>query len=173
MKSNAKSIIGLSVGIASGVAAAVAGGLAVAKIVKEIKCDLKDTTFVSPNETNQVIVTYGSSSFAKGMTFVKVVAENDTANCPMLMLILGKKTAKISCEWLDDDHFVLSRVGKSGSKQICEACFEDGMIVINHNVKKVDATEEVIEAVAEEVVEEAVEEIAEEASEEATQEEEA
>ena len=56
---------------------------------------------------------------------------------------MGGKSGKISCEWIDNAHFVMYYIGKNKSKQVCEAVFEDGKITINHNVKKINIEQEV------------------------------
>lgn len=141
-QSNKKNLVFLTVGIAVGAAATVAGSLSVAKIVKEIKYDLKDTTFVSPEDNNRVTVKCGSSKFAKGMTFVKIIAENENCSCPMLLMILGRKSDRIGCEWQDNEHFTVYRIRNDKQKQICDAVFEENEITINHKVKKINIDQE-------------------------------
>lgn len=134
-KSSKKGIIGLIVGLTTGVAAAVAGGLATAKVVKEIKSDLNETVFVSPNETNKVTVERGSSKFARGMTYIKVTAKNGEKNCEMYFLFSGKEVDTISYDWRDENHFAMY-VGDGLYREFGEVAFEDDKITMNHNTKQ-------------------------------------
>lgn len=123
-----QTVIGLVVGITLGTAATVAGVLAVRKIVKEIKNDLQEESFISPEGNNVVTVTYGSSSFAKGLTFIKVrgIAEEGKDDCK-LIAFTRKNYEMFSGEWADNDHFNLV-IGKGKVKQHFDVTFEGDKI---------------------------------------------
>ncbi|MBR3685983.1 MAG: hypothetical protein IKL66_00695 [Clostridia bacterium] len=149
-------VFGLVAGITMGVAAAVAGGLAAAKVVKEIRSDLDQTDFVSPNGDNVVTIKYGASDFANGLTLVKIQAytENSDDSCDFALLA-GKNSGAFSCEWEDNEHFELL-VGSRKRKQCCEVDFEGEEIVISYYLNKevdeapVQECDEVVEETAEE-----------------------
>ena len=87
MANNSKNgILGLVLGIGAGVAAATAGFFAASKVAKEINEDSQSMTIVSPNEKNLVTITCGSSPFAKGLTLIKVKAENGEEECNLNFL---------------------------------------------------------------------------------------
>lgn len=123
-----QTVIGLVVGITLGTAATVAGVLAVRKIVKEIKNDLQEESFISPEGNNVVTVTYGSSNFARGLTFVKVtgISEEGKDDCK-LIAFTRKNYEMFSGEWADNDHFNLV-IGKGKVKQHFDVTFEGDKI---------------------------------------------
>ena len=160
-----KGLIGLIAGLAAGAAAAVAGGLATAKVVKEIKGDLADYKFASEDGTKVVTLTYGSSDFAKGLTYVQVRAfvEESDLDCKMVVFAI-KNTEIFNGEWEDGEHFKLS-VGSGKRRQCCEVDFSDDEINMYYYVEKAP-TEDVIECeVADDEEIEAAEEAAIEAEE--------
>ncbi len=132
-KNGTNGIVGLIVGITAGVAAATAGGLAALKVLKEIKSDSQETTMVSPNEKNYVTVTCGSSSFARGLTLVKVKAENENDHCEISFL--AGKNAKISFNWKDDDNFELG-IKDGKLEKVCDVSFEGDEITMKLYAKK-------------------------------------
>ena len=140
-----KSVIGIIAGVAAGVAAAVAGGLATAKVVKEIKNDLNDFCFVSDDGKNVVSLTYGSSDFAKGLTYVQVKAsvEDSDLACKMTVFAI-KKTEVFNGEWSDNEHFKLL-VGGGKRKQCCDVDFSGDEINMYYYVEKTDDDFDVIE----------------------------
>ena len=113
-------LVGLIVGIAAGVAAATAGGLAALKVANEIKDDSHETTIVSPNEENLVKLTCGSSTFAKGLTLIKVKAENGKEHCDFSFLV--GKNSKIAFNWVDDNNCEVF-ISDSKLKRICNISF--------------------------------------------------
>lgn len=119
-------LVGLIVGIAAGVAAATAGGLAALKVANEIKDDSHETTIVSPNEENLIKLTCGSSSFAKGLTMIKVKAENSTTHCDFTFLV--GKNSKISFNWIDDSNCEVY-VSDSKVKRICNVSFGEEIVM--------------------------------------------
>ena len=144
-------VIGLIVGITAGVAAAVAGGLATARIVKEIKSDLKDEKIVSPDGNNSVTLSCGASSFAKGITLIKVHAQTETIGdkCKFSFLVGNKSAQHINCEWMDNDHFELTE-GEVKLKQCCDVDFGDEQITLMYYLCKhvADKSEESTESEA-------------------------
>ena len=132
-KNGSSGVAGMILGITAGVAAATAGGFAAFKVFQEIKTDSQETTTVSPNEKNYVTVTCGSSHFARGLTLVKVKAENENDHCEVSFL--AGKNAKISFNWKDDDSFELG-IGGAKLEQICDVSFADDNITMKLYAKK-------------------------------------
>ena len=163
MKKNG--VFGLIAGITAGVAAAVAGSFATVKIVKEIKSDLNESCFVSPDGDNFVTLKCGASNFAKGLAYIKVRAysESEVVNDECTFSFLAGKNANgITFEWKDNNHFELS-VGEGKLKQCCDISFNEGNITIMYFLQKdeekvpaetievVSETEADVEATAEKV----------------------
>ncbi len=140
-----KGLIGLIAGVTAGVAAAVAGGLATAKVVKEIKNDLNDYSFASEDGKNVVTLTYGSSDFAKGLTYVQVRAfvEDSDLDCKMVVFAI-KNTEIFDGEWSDSEHFTL-KVGSGKRRQCCDVDFSDDEINMYYYVEKTTEDEDIIE----------------------------
>lgn len=129
-------IIGLVVGVTAGVAAAVAGGLCTAKVVKEIKSDLKDNELVSPDGNNVVTLSCGVSSFAKGLALIKVNAKSgEKEDECRFSFLAGKSASGLNYEWKDNDHFELT-VGEGKLQQCCDVSFENDEIVIMYFMQK-------------------------------------
>lgn len=122
MSNNKKSgALGLILGIGAGVAAVTAACFAAKKVAKEISEDFQSTTIVSPNEKNSVTITCGSSPFAKGLTLVKVKAENGEKDCNLSFLT--GKYCNISFDWKTDDNIeILVTSGKT--VKVCDVNFE-------------------------------------------------
>ena len=131
-----QTVVGIIIGAALGTAATVAGILVVRKIVKEIKSDLNECIFMSPYGDNVVTVTHGSSKFAKGLTFVKIKAENEKDTCN-LNFLTGKSADSISFNWEDDDHIEIC-IGENAVKQVCYVSFEGEEIQMTLCAKKDD-----------------------------------
>ena len=125
-------LVGLIVGIAAGVVAATAGGFAALKVVHEIKDDSNETTIVSPNEVNLIKLTCGSSSFAKGLTLIKVKAENGEDHCDFSFLV--GKNSKISFNWADDDNCNVY-ISDSKFKRVCSVSFGENIVMNVHGEK--------------------------------------
>lgn len=123
-------------GLAAGTAAALAGTRLICKIKKEIKNNMCEQTFSSPEGNNSVTLSYGSSQTAKGLTYIRVTAfaESMEDNCK-LVLFARKKIELLNTEWLDNDHFKLF-VGNGKRKQCCEVNFEKEEIVANYYLQK-------------------------------------
>ncbi len=119
-------LVGLIVGITAGVAAATAGTLAALKVANEIKDDSHETTIVSPNEENLIKLTCGSSSFAKGLTLIKVKAENSVDHCDFSFLV--GKNSKISFNWIDDNNCEVY-ISDSKIKRICNVSFGEEIVM--------------------------------------------
>ena len=127
-------ILGLVLGIAAGAAAVAAGYFATAKIVDEINNDSQATTLVSPNEKNTATITCGSSRTAKGLTFVKIKAENEVDECN-LNFLAGKNADSISFNGEDEDHLEIC-IGESAKKQVCNISYEGDEIVMILSARK-------------------------------------
>ncbi len=127
-------VIGLVAGTLAA-AAAAAGAYVTAKVVKEIKRDLKEVYFVSPNEDNIVSVTSGVSDMARGLIFVKVKAYTKSGSDECKFSFLSC-TGGISCEWKDDEHLELL-VGKGKKKPCCDIDFSGEDITLTYYFKKV------------------------------------
>ena len=113
-----------------GTAAVVGTALVVRKIVKEIKSDINQCTFTSPNGDNEVTLSYGSSKFAKGLTFIRVKA-ND---CKMVLFALNA-SASFDGEWNNNDSFTLM-VGNGKYKQCCDVSFYGDKIKADYSWRK-------------------------------------
>lgn len=118
MKGN--TILGLVAGLAAGIAATVA----VNKVVTEIKSDMGEHVFTSPDGNNFVTLSYGSSNTAKGLTCIKVNASKEGSDDNCKLMIFAKKNEELfTGEWTDNDNFTLW-VGKGKRKWRCEVNFE-------------------------------------------------
>lgn len=133
MKNNA--FFGLVAGIAAGVVATTA----VDKIVKEIKGDIGEHRFTSPDSNNFVTLSYGSSETAKGLTYIKVIASAEGTEDTCKLVILAKKNDELfTGEWTDNEHFSLV-VGKGKRRQCCDVDFIDGEITAIYYTQKKDS----------------------------------
>lgn len=134
MKKNV--VFGIIAGFAAGVAATVAGTVVVDKIAKEIKSDLSEQKFTSPNGDNTVTLSYGSSKTAKGLAYIKLQAtarsKQDTCK---LVAFAKKNVAFLSGEWIDNDHFKLL-IGSGKRKQCCDVSFDTDKIVAHYYLMK-------------------------------------
>ena len=136
MANNTKSgALGIILGIGAGIAAATAGFFAANKVVKEINEDAQSITVVSPNEKNYVTITCGSSPFAKGLTLVKIKAENEADECNLNFL--AGKNCNVSFDWKNDDELEVS-VESGKTTKICNVTFVDEEITITLYAKKPD-----------------------------------
>ena len=140
-----QTVIGICVGVAVGAAAAVAGMLAVRKVIKEIKADLKERSFTSPDGNNIVSLTYGSSKFANGLTFIKVQGSVESGSDNCKLVLLAKDSSRLfTGEWEGNDNFKLF-VGKGKLKQCCDFSFADEKIVAKYCLRKADRDLDVID----------------------------
>ena len=127
-----KVLAGAIFGFVTGAAAAIAGKMAVDKIVKEIKGELDDESFVSPSGENVVTISCGSSESAKGLTYIKVRASSEAkADTCELIAFARKKATAIVGEWSDEDHFKLL-IGNGKRKQCCDVNFDGEQIVAHY-----------------------------------------
>lgn len=126
---------GLIIGIAAGTLAAAAATYYTAKVVKEVKNDLKEVYFVSPNEENIVSVTSGSSDTARGLTLIKIKAYTKSGSDECKFAFLSRK-GELYCKWYDDDNFELLS-GKGERKQCCEVDFGAEEITLTYCMKKI------------------------------------
>ena len=156
MKGN--TILGLVAGLAAGIAATVA----VNKVVTEIKSDMGEHRFTSPDGNNFVTLSYGSSNTAKGLTCIKVNASKEGSDDNCKLMIFAKKNEELfTGEWTDNDNFTLW-VGKGKRKWRCEVDFEgEGVSAELYLDKEEKVADSVVEAAAdvETVAEVDVEEI--------------
>lgn len=121
----------MAVGFVAGAAAGAVGAMAYDKIAAEIKSDMREQIFTSPDGNNVVTVSYGSSSTAKGLTYIRVKAlSNSDDDCKLV--VFAKKAPKLlNAEWLDNNNFKLF-VGNGKHKQCCDVKFEEGNILANY-----------------------------------------
>ena len=84
-------IFGLVAGLAAGIAATVA----VNKVVTEIKSDMGEHRFTSPDGNNFVTLSYGSSNTAKGLTCIKVNASKEGSDDNCKLMIFAKKNEEL------------------------------------------------------------------------------
>ena len=131
------SAIGIIAGFVAGAAAAVAGALAVDKVAKEIKSNVSEKTFISPDGDNSVTVSFGSSKTARELACVKIIAESEGKDDSCKLIALAKKKEEfLSGEWTDNDHFQLL-IGTGKRKQCCDISFEGDQIVANYYLMKI------------------------------------
>lgn len=133
-----QTVIGLIVGVTLGTAATIAGIITVRKIVKEIKNDLVEESFISPNGDNLVTLTYGSSDFARGLTFIKVRGMSEGGKDDCKLIAFAKRKSKLfSAEWADNEHFNLV-IGNGKVKQHCDVSFEGRKINALYYLHKIN-----------------------------------
>ena len=126
------SAIGIIAGFVAGAAAAVAGAVAVDKVAKEIKSNVSEKIFVSPDGNNSVTVSFGSSKTARELACVKIIAESESKEDSCKLISFAKKKEEfLSGEWTDNDHFQLL-IGTCMRKQCCDISFEGDLIVANY-----------------------------------------
>ena len=166
-----RSIVGLVAGVAAGAVAAVAGGMAVARVVKEMKADPQEQTILSPGGNHSVTLSFGVSSFGKGLTLVKVLAQTEGGEdeCKF-SFVTGRGAKNVHYQWVDNENFELT-VGKGLLQQCCDVTFDGEeinivyywhKIVVNQDgVTEEETVEEVAEAVEAESADETVAEQAE------------
>ena len=128
--------VGLIVGLAAGAAAVIAGTLATIKTAIEIKRDLQQIEFISADQKNSVIVEFGTSNFARGLTLIKIKADMEDGKDTCKFSFLSRRSDFLG-EWTDENHFELS-AGKGKSKQFCDVNFEGEEIVITYSFKKLE-----------------------------------
>ena len=134
MKKN--TLFGMVAGFLVGTAASVAGAIAADKIAKEIKRDIGERDFVSPDGDRVVTLSFGSSKTAKGLTYIRVKATAAGKENACEMVILAKKSVGLmSGLWQDNDHFRLL-VGSGKRKQCCDVSFDADEITANYYLTK-------------------------------------
>ena len=140
-----QTIIGICVGAVIGTAAVVAGTLAVRRVIKEIKEDLSECSFSSPDGNNVVTLTCGTSKLARGLTFIKVEGSVESGNDNCKLVLFAKDSFELfSGEWLDNDHFRLL-VGGGKRKQCCDVRFDGQKISANYYLHKADVKNDLID----------------------------
>ena len=146
-----QTVIGIVIGTVVGTAAVVGTALVVRKIVKEIKSDLDQCTFTSPDGNNEVTLSYGASKFAKGLTFIRVKA-NTVAGKDACKMVLFARNASMpfDCEWNGNDSFTLL-VGNGKRKQYCDVRFDGEKVKADYGWRKVALEESDTELFIEEI----------------------
>lgn len=134
-------VLGVAAGFAAGAAAAVAGKILVDKIVCEIKGDLEEQTFTSPNGENTVTMSFGSSQTARGLTYIRVKAFSQAVKdeCKLVLLARGNEGLFVA-EWIGDDTFKLL-IGKGKRRQCCEVTFAEDKITAQYYLQKMPVAE--------------------------------
>ena len=123
-----KTIFGIIAGVTASVMAGTAVALTTKKIVREIKRDMCDATFVSPDGDNAVELIFGASKTARGLTFIKVNATSENKDdCCKLIVFAKKKDELMDGEWIDNNHFKLL-IGSGKRKQCCDVSFDGEQI---------------------------------------------
>ena len=134
---NKKLAWGLTLGLALGTVAAIAGAAAVKKIKKEIQSDTEYDSFYSPLKDRLVIVSYGSSKTACGLTRIKIEASARGKEDICRLITFTKKSDEPFCgEWIDNDHFRLL-IGNGKRRQCCDVSFDGDKIVSKYYLIKV------------------------------------
>jgi hypothetical protein len=124
----------MAVGFVAGAAAGAVGAMAYDKIAAEIKSDMSEQTFTSPEGNNVVTVSYGSSATAKGLTYVRVKALNSEDGCK-LVAFAKKSPDMLNAEWLDNNSFKLL-IGNGKHKQCCDVKFDEANVTANYYLVK-------------------------------------
>lgn len=133
MKKNV--IFGLLAGAAAGAAAVFAGKRAVDKISTEIRGDMSEQTFTSPDGRNSVTVAHGSSATAGGLTMLSITASAQNKEDVCHLRSFAKKSARlIGGWWQDNDRFTLL-IG-SKRRRCCEVDFTGEETVIRYSLRK-------------------------------------
>jgi hypothetical protein len=131
-----RKVLGFMAGLAAGAAVAVVGKKAVTKISEEIKADVNEQNFVSPEGNHFVAVSFGVSETAKGLAVVKVKATAADKDDDCKLTALARQGAEfINGEWLDNDHFALT-IGAGKRKQCCDVDFDGDEIVAQYYLMK-------------------------------------
>ena len=123
-------------GFVAGLVAGIAATLATNKVVREIKGDLGDHTFTSPEGNHFVTLSYGSSKTAKGLTFIRVKATTESGEDNCKLIVFAKKKAHLFVgEWMDNDHFKLL-IGRGKRKQCCDVDFSGEELTARYYLQK-------------------------------------
>ena len=123
-----KTVFGIIAGVTASVMAGTAVALTTKKIVREIKRDMCDATFVSPDGDNAVELNFGASKTARGLTYIKVNATSENKDdCCKLIVFAKKKDELMDGEWIDNNHFKLL-IGSGKRKQCCDVSFDGEQI---------------------------------------------
>ncbi len=131
-----KVVFGMIAGFLAGAAATAAGAVAADKVAKEIRQDVAERDFVSPNGDRVVTLSFGCSKTARGLTCIRVKATDVSSEDVCKLVILAKKSAGLmSGNWSDNDHFRLL-VGTGKRKQCCDISFDAAGITANYYLTK-------------------------------------
>ncbi|MBQ1229438.1 MAG: hypothetical protein IIX80_00240 [Clostridia bacterium] len=134
MKKNV--ILSALLGLAAGAAVTAAGAIAVARVSGEIKSEMGEQHFPSPNGDHAVTVSCGASKTAKGLTYLRVLASSEACeDTCALSLLTRRMPEELDVQWIDNEHFRLL-VGPGARKQCCEITFEEDRISAIYSLAK-------------------------------------
>lgn len=120
-------VIGAIVGLAAGAAAAATAFLAT-RVAGEIKNEMGEQIFTSPDGNNCVTVSCGTSDTARGLTYIRVVGSTASGEDECRLALFTRKLPWIlDTEWTDNDHFKLL-VGNGKRRQCCDVSFDGDRI---------------------------------------------
>lgn len=129
-------VLGALLGLAAGAAVTAAGALAAYRVSGEIKSEMGEQRFPSPNGDNAVTVSCGASKTARGLTYLRVLASSETCeDTCALSLLTRKMPEELDAQWIDNEHFRLL-VGPGARKQCCEITFEEKHISAVYSLAK-------------------------------------
>ena len=131
-----KFILGTIAGIAVGTAAGIAGKLVTKKVIGQIKDSMSEQSFVSPEESHTVKISYGSSKAARELTYIRVEAASETVDDTCKLILFTRKLPEVlDTRWEDADHFKLL-VGNGKRKQCCDISFDGNNINATYYLTK-------------------------------------
>ena len=131
-----KFILGTIAGIAVGTAAGIAGKLVTKKVIGQIKDSMSEQSFVSPEESHTVKISYGSSKAARELTYIRVEAASETVDDTCKLILFTRKLPEtFDTQWTDPDHFKLL-VGNGKRKQCCDISFDGNNINATYYLTK-------------------------------------
>ena len=131
-----KFLLGTLIGFAAGTAAAIAGKIAVDKVTNEIRSEMSDVCFPSPDGDHLVTLSGGSSKTAKGLSAIRVTVTSESVEDSCKLLLLTKTLPQTyDAVWSDNGHFRLL-IGSGKRRQCCDVTIEDGTITANYYLAK-------------------------------------
>ena len=131
MKKNV--ILSALLGLAAGAAVTAAGAIAAYRVSGEIKSDMGEQHFPSPNGDHAVTVSCGASKTA---TYLRVLASSEACeDTCALSLLTRRMPEELDVQWIDNEHFRLL-VGPGARKQCCEITFEEDRISAIYSLAK-------------------------------------
>ena len=131
-----KFILGTIAGIAVGTAAGIAGKLVTEKVIGQIKDSMSEQSFVSPEGSHTVKISYGSSKAARELTYIRVEAASASVDDTCKLILFTRKLPEtFDTQWTDPDHFKLL-VGNGKRKQCCDISFDGNNINATYYLTK-------------------------------------